>query len=431
MKRIALAVDLGASSLRLAQGELENGELAYRLIRQVVNEPRLSQGRLRWDFAAITRFVDDAIAHGQSVRGESGAEVSLGIDSWGVDVGFIRPDGTLVEGPIAYRDAAVAETAESLVAHRWTLFQETGIAYQPFNTVYQLATAVRKSPGLREVADWRMIPELLIDHLLPGRGGHEVTNASTTQLVGLNGEWSELAFGIAGWPVPRCSPMRPGEAIGTVDGIAIVRVASHDTASAVYGMGELQESEAFLNLGSWGLLGTNLDQPIVTQEAYDAGLTNERGHDGRVRFLKNIPGFAILNRLHQELEIALPVREWLATGGLADSPHVSFFDPRLYNPESMRLALRSLLRCEPTGPAEWASVGLASLVWAVDRTMRELSSVTGRPMHSIRLGGGGSQCQPLIDRLRGMGWQVSLAPVEATIVGNLLMQLRSPHEAHS
>lgn len=408
----AVAVDLGATSGRYAFGELRDGRIVVEMGERILHSPTEVSGRETWDLAAIAGLVDRAASAASTKFGRA----TLGIDAWGVDHGFLDVRGELVLPPVAYRDASHADAFERLREHRAELYALTGIQAQPFNTVYQLVA--RRELAAR-THRWLPLPDLLA-FLTTGEANVETTQASTSNLQGLDGAWSPRAFEIAGWPVPDLTPRAPGELGGYVtDGVRIATVGSHDTASAVAGLGTLTDSDLFLNVGTWSLVGTVVDRPIATPEAEAANLSNERTVDGRVRLLRNVPGFWVINRLHEELGVPVSVPEWLASGRREHEGTLDLFDDALFNPDSMVAACGSL----PLSPAGWAELALRSLVEAIAAQVPVLASVTGRSFRRIRVAGGGSAsvafCEALASRT---GLTVDAGPTEATVLGNLAMQ---------
>ena len=241
--------------------------------------------------------------------------------------------------------------------------------------------------------------------------------------MGLDGRWSEEAFALLGAEPPDRQPEPSGDVVGMAEGARLVSVASHDTASAVLGVGELAADDAYLNVGTWALLGVVLDAPSVGTEAEQGGWTNEWGHDGRIRFLKNIPGFYVLNRIHDELGVAGSIGEWLER---RDKSFAGRFDPQdasLYNPASMPEACSRLMGFPPKGSEQWAQAALGSLVDCISADVPRLASASGRAVRRLRVVGGGSRsnsfCQALADR---SGLVVVSGPDEATVLGNLALQ---------
>ncbi len=413
--KTAIAIDLGATSVRFAKGTFDGERIAFEVIRQSPNAPIEELGRPRWDAAALTDFCRSACAFAAS----ESPETTVGIDAWGVDHGFLDDEGRLLQNPAAYRDPTHQAIFDEFAVHRSRLYALTGIAHQPFNTIYQLIARGRENPAVRS-ANWHILPELLAQQL-GGVAGHELTQASTTQLLGLDGAWSTEAFSIAGWPVPEGAPTAPGALAGrTAEGVPIIRVGSHDTASAVLGLGTLEADEAFLNVGTWSLLGCVIDRPLVTPEAEAANFTNERTVDGRVRLLKNIPGFYIVNRLHEELGVLDTVPDWIARADQSYRGRIDPLAPEFFNPESMVQAVRGQLDEDPPTSQAWGGIALMSLCECTARQLDELASITARDFTKIRLAGGGSNSRAFCEALaNSTGRAVLAGPAEATVLGNL------------
>lgn len=416
----AVAVDLGASSGRYAVGRLVDDRISMEVVRKIAHEP-LQQAELAvWDLDSLMALAREAAAYAS----EQFDRATLGIDSWGVDCGFLDHDGKLLAPPVAYRDLSHVRQHDRMAEHRARLYALTGIQHMPFNTVYQLAARREEHPDWPASARWFILPDLMI-HLLGGRLGHELSQASTTQLLGLDDQWSQEALALVGWPVPELQPELPGKVAGRVaDGVEIVRVASHDTASAVCGLGDLRPTDVFLNMGTWSLLGCVLDSPLVGDKPGDDLWTNERMHDGRVRLLRNIPGFYCVNRVHQELGISQSVGQWLAQADPKCELRFDFFHDDLFNPPSMVEAVCGLLGRTPANEAQWAQAVLGSLIEATVPQPELLGKRVGRRFERIRVAGGGSQSEAFCQALAtGTGLPVVAGPVEATLLGNLAMQM--------
>ncbi|CAN5644932.1 rhamnulokinase family protein [soil metagenome] len=411
----AVAVDLGATSGRFAEGELTEGRITFRVVEQAPHSPIEIDGRLSWDLDALRGFVRRGAIHASML-----GRATLGIDAWGVDIGLLDDRGELILPPVAYRDLSHERAFERLKEHRPELYRLTGCQHQPFNTLYQLAARASEDPSLPDrTARWLPLPDLLA-YLETGEANVDLTEASTTNLLALDKSWCPRAFQIAGWPVPSLSVSAPGHLGGYVsEGVRIAFVGSHDTASAVVGLEPFGADEMFLNVGTWSLAGVVRDEPIASPEAEAANLTNERCADGRVRLLKNVAGFWVVNGLHRDLDIKTTVAEWLASAGepstTLDLDHAS-----LFNPPSMLEACRALL---PSEPENWATVALHSLVASLADTPATFGRVTGIRPRAIRIGGGGSQSAPLCHALaQRSGLPVYAGTPEATVLGNLAVQ---------
>lgn len=406
---------MGASSARTAVGWIAHGAITLKSIEQVPH----SAVNGKWNTRLLKSLCDRAVTYAI----DNFESATVGIDTWGVDHGFISLKGELIQDPVAYRDPSHSEAFDSMVGHRKRLFELTGVQHQPFNTIYQFAARKRESPHLTD-ATFQMLPDMF-GFLLTSEKNYEATQCSTTQLVASNGEWCHEAFDLVGWRVPDQQPARPGRIVAPIVGqVELASVASHDTASAVCGLGTLGERDLFLNMGTWFLLGTLIDQPLLSPTADDGGWTNERAHDGRIRFLKNIPGFYIVNRLHEELRVESSVAAWLASANLQECARFDYHHRSLYNPPSMLEAVLALLPRQPTNTVEWASVALNSMVGGMTSQPTQLGEITNRQFERIRVSGGGSQsaliCQGISD---ATGLKVVAGPPESTVLGNIAMQL--------
>lgn len=415
----AVAVDLGATSGRFASGRLENDRIVFQVVEQIPHQSVDRNGRAEWQLDLILPLCQRAAAYATA----SFDSATLGIDCWGVDHGFLDVSGSLLGEPVAYRDLSHIKAAERLREFRPEIYALTGIQHQPFNTLNQLLARRLEDPTLPERAKWYLLPDLL-GILLGGKRQYELTEASTTQLMGLDGNWSKRAFEIIGWPVPEEAPVRPGHVVSALSSkLSLASVGSHDTASAVAGFGRLAEDQMFVNVGTWSLAGVVLSAPVPTPQAEAAGFTNERTVDGRVRFLKNIAGFYVINRLHEELGIDETVPQWLRGARAKTDERIDLVHPDFFNPESMCEACLHHVRYRPETASDWAGLALSSLASTIARQPAEIEQVTGRKITSIRVGGGGSHSVDLCRALaEESGLPVLAGPGEVTVLGNLGMQ---------
>ncbi|MDR5700555.1 rhamnulokinase [Agromyces aerolatus] len=442
------AVDLGATSGRVIVGHVDGaaGTLALNHVARFPNGPvRLASG-LHWDFTGLfrdlTRGLADAFRRTPDVA-------SIGVDSWAVDYGLLRGERLLGE-PFHYRDErneAAVDGVHAIVPFA-ELYRRNGLQFLPFNTVYQLAAERDGGDGCLGLADSLLLIPDLVGFQLTGTRVAERTNASTTGLLGVEtGEWDyELMerLQLEASVLPRLvSPgdslggLRPTVAadLGAPDGVEVVAVGSHDTASAVVAVPMRAESAAYISCGTWGLVGVELEAPVTSDAARDANFTNEGGVDGRVRFLHNVMGLWLLSE---------SVRWWERDGETIDLPgllaqaaavtgEVTVFDandPRLMAPGDLpgRIAewcAERGLRA-PQSRAEFARSIVESLAEAFAAAVRDASILSGVDVETIHLVGGGSQnallCQRTADR---SGIPVLAGPVEATAIGNVLVQARA------
>lgn len=401
----AVAIDLGATSARYAAGWIEDGRIRYEVIEQIAHEPVEWNGQSFWDMDALMRLCKRALRLAQE------HDSTIGIDSWAVDHGFLNVSEKLLMAPVCYRDLSHQRVFKQFAEERPGLYAETGIQHQPFNTIYQLYARAQEAPELKE-AIWLLMPDLI--GCLLGAAPHvEMTNASTTQLVDTKGDWSSKAFEMIDWPVPTLPISKPGQVLIDIETSRLVAVGSHDTASAVFGMGPIADDQAYMSVGTWSLLGCLLDEPNLS----DPNFTNERAVDGRIRYLANVPGFYVINRLHDELGIADSVPDWLRQVEAVDPKEgVDLMDQRFFNPATM---------VEELGVDESnaARIALASLVRTSATQIERLEKNVERTFTSIRVSGGGSESEVFCQALaNASGKRVLAGPKEATLLGNFAVQ---------
>jgi rhamnulokinase len=420
------AVDLGASSGRVMVGRFDGGSLTLSQAHRFANEPVQVRGTLHWDILALYRGVLDGLA-------AAGPVDSIGIDSWAVDYGLIDSDGRLLGNPVHYRDGRTQGVPERVAAviPEEKLYAQTGLQKQPFNTIYQLL-----AEPFAEAADRLLLIPDLLAYWLTGVAGAEVTNASTTQLLDLrSGAWATSLMTALDIPTGLFPPLRsPGTMIGPADLAGhpqVIAVGSHDTASAVVGVPAAAPGFAYISCGTWSLVGVELDQPVLSEESRLANFTNEGGVDGTVRYLRNVMGLWLL----QECQ-----RAWneTDTSGLlraaAELPAAqAVFDvdrPEFLPPGDMPARIAAELdRCGQAVPATSAGYVrciVDSLALAHRRAVREAAALSGKPVDVVHIVGGGARnellCQLTAD---ACGRPVLAGPVEATALGNVLVQARA------
>ncbi|MFI5691770.1 rhamnulokinase family protein [Kribbella sp. NPDC051586] len=429
MKRVA-AVDLGASSGRVMLGEVGAQVLELHELHRFWNGPVRANGRLYWDILHLYRSTLDGLQ-------AAGALDGIGIDSWAVDYGLLDGAGHLLGNPAHYRDARTDGVMERVLAKvpAADLYAVTGLQQLPFNTIYQLAVEV-----LDQASSLLMIPDLL-GYWLTGEIGVERTNASTTQLYDVSArDWSDELISRVGLPRRVFPQLRePGDLIGNVlpdetglpDGIPVIAVGSHDTASSVVAVPAADERFAYISSGTWSLVGLELDAPVLTDEAREANFTNEGGVDGRIRFLRNVMGLWILQecrRVWGNDDLDGLLRD--AAGAPPFAVLVDPDAPEFLAPGNMPARIEE--HCRATGQEPPRSRGavvrciLESLALAYRRTLRSAQAIAGREVDVLHVIGGGSQNELLCQlTANACGMPVLAGPVEASALGNVLVQARS------
>lgn len=447
--KVYLAADFGGGSGRLIAGWFEDERLCIEEVHRFGNRQVRLGDRLYWDFPALFEDLKDglkrAAAKGYDVE-------SIGIDTWGVDFGLIDRDGCLLGNPVCYRDSrtkgVLDEVFKTLDATEH--YATTGIQVMEINTLAQLVSM--KGSAQLEAAHRLLFMPDLFSYFLTGVANNEYCIASTSELLDArsrNWSWEtiralglpEHIFGEIVMPGTVRGYLREDIASETGLGrVKVVAVASHDTASAVAAVpgllssGEEQGPAAFLSSGTWSLLGVLLPQPILSEEARQASFTNEGGVDGSIRFLQNITGLWLLQRLmaewaeqgdKQSFDVLLPAAEATCIDAI-----IPVADEAFMNPPSMEEAIKAYCResgqAVPQTKAELTRCVLQSLAEKYREAIAHLNTLLPRPVSRLHIIGGGSQNQ-LLNRLtaEATGLEVVAGPVEATAMGNILVQAKA------
>jgi rhamnulokinase len=414
------AADLGAASGRVMVGTVGPDELVLAECHRFPNRPVRVAGTLHWDILFLYQEVLDGLRAAGPVDG-------IGIDSWAVDYGLLDAAGALLGNPVHYRDGrtdGAAANLERLGAER--LYATTGLQFLPFNTIHQLAA----EPRLALADTLLLIPDLLT-YWLTGERGAEVTNASTTQLLDVRTRtWSTSLMADTGITPGLLPALRePGTVVGDVDGTPVIAVGSHDTASAVVGVPAESERFAYISCGTWSLVGVELDQPVLTEASRAANFTNELGVDGTVRYLRNVMGLWLLQECVREWgadTAALLVEAARLPKGAVIDPDDPVFLPPGDMPARIADACRGAGQPVPAGRAATVRCIVDSLADAHRRTIEQAQELSGRAVDVVHIVGGGARntllCQLTAD---ACGLPVLAGPVEATALGNVLVQARA------
>ena len=440
-----IAVDLGAGSGRVFLAGLASEELMLEEVRRFRYPPIKSAGHMRWDLPTIFDEIKTGLIKAGARARDLGRKVhSIGVDSWAVDYALIDAAGTLVELPICYRDERTQGMMEQVfsVVPRAEIFERTGIQFLAFNTLFQLYAHAQA--GIPKAATRLLLIPDLINLFLTGKAVTEHTNATTTQLVNAaSGAWDLKMIERLQLPAELFTEIVPaGTEIGTLKaeladelglaaGVRVVAPATHDTGSAVAGA-PLEDGWAYISSGTWSLVGVERDSVLINSEVARHNFTNEGGAFGTIRFLKNVTGLWILESCRKEWkQRGLNVRydSLLPQVELFENSPALIFpdDGRFLNPASMLKALRGHLaesgQVAPDTPAEMAKVILDSLALRYASVLGTIESLTNRKIGGVQIVGGGSQNDYLNQATaNASGVEVLAGPIEATVIGNVLIQ---------
>ena len=445
-KNYFLAFDIGATSGRSILGILEGDHFEMKELTRFPNTLMELHGKYYWDIFGLYK----SLIEGLKECARQGINLtSIGIDTWGVDFGYIGKDGTILGLPRAYRDPYTDGAPEDYfkIVPKDKVYQLTGIQIMPFNSLYQLFRARQEefSPLLQ--ADKILFMPDLLSYMLTGKQVCEYTDASTSQILNPgNRQFEPSLLEAIGVSPSLLHPLtNPGTVIGTltksladetgVGEVPVVAVAGHDTASAVLAVPAENPNFAYLSSGTWSLMGVETETPVLTNESYEKNFTNEGGVEGTTRFLKNITGMWLLEQCRKEWEREgrnysySEIMEMAVQAGHMTS-YVNPDDPRLANPASMTAMIA--LICEENGmkppvtDAEYIRCIFESLVHRYEAVLGMLSGMISFPIEKLHIIGGGSQNE-LVNQMtaNALGIPVIAGPSEATAIGNCLMQAKA------
>jgi rhamnulokinase len=431
------AVDMGAGSGRVILAELTDGRLslteAHRFETPQIEDPE--SGHQCWDVAAIEANMRAGLAKADRLAPLD----SVGCDTWGVDFVLLDADRRRVGQAVTYRDRRTAGMMDAVFAKMTPqeIYRRTGIHFQPYNTLYQLAATAAQHPDwLRRARHLLMMPDYL-HFCLSGVVSNEYTIASTSQLLNIETrDWDSSLLAIAGVaPGLMVKPVDAGSLLGEVrltaggHAIRVIAPGGHDTASAVAAAPLDGPDDAFLSSGTWSLMGIESPAPFASAAAHHFNFGNEGGVCGRYRVLKNLMGLWLIQKIRKEL--GSPSFSDLVAAAAAEPAWVSIVnpdDPRFLNPASMIDMLRTVAaengETPPDGPGALARCVFDSLALDYRRVKEELETLRGRALKHIRIIGGGSQ-NGFLNQLCADACQISVSagPVETSALGNACLQM--------
>ena len=440
-----LAIDLGASSGRVLLGQWDSSCFRLQEMHRFPNGPVNILGHLHWDVLQLWTEIKAGLARYRAQIAQPVA--GIGVDTWGVDFALLDRAGHLIGVPYHYRDSrtdGVPELAFTKVPCD-QIYQQTGIQFMQLNTLFQLfSMAQANDPQLEWAEKFLMMPDLF-NYWLTGQMAVEYTIATTSQMLDArNRRWATDLLSRLNIPthfLPGIVPpgtvlgeLRPdvSREVGLGGSTPVIAPGSHDTASAVGAISDLDVHSAYISSGTWSLMGVEIPEPIINTQALGLNFTNEGGVGGTIRFLKNISGLWLLQESRRQWQLEGQAYTWDGLLALAEKAEAfrCLVDPDAHDflsPGDMPNKIHNY--CRRTGQLEPVSVGqvvracLESLALKSRQLLADLEMLTGHRLETIRVVGGGSQnrllCQFTADACQR---PVVAGPVEATALGNLMLQ---------
>ena len=437
-----VAFDLGASSGLAVAGTLADEKITMQEISRFGNGIIPVGSHYHWNILGLYDTLRNSLksfVHDTKIQ-----PASIGIDTWGVDFGFLAADGSLLGEPYAYRDPHTNGMMEEYfkLMPRQKVYDLTGIQLMQINSLFQLFALKRNGSSLLEHAsDLLFLPDLL-NYMFTGVKKAEFTIASTSQMLNPRTmTWASDLFDVMGVPVSLMQEIvLPGAIVGTLTEaiaketgagkIPVVAVGSHDTASAIASVPAQGENWAYLSSGTWSLMGIETPKPLINKETEEMNFTNEGGIGGTFRFLKNITGMWLLEQCMKQWGHENYSYNQLVDMAKAEKPSQSFVDPDapdFMNPENMVEAISAYCsrtsQKAPETTGQFARCIFESLALKYKKTMDTLKKLSPHPIEKLHVIGGGSKnaylCQLTANALR---MPVVAGPAEGTAMGNILVQ---------
>jgi rhamnulokinase len=444
MKHV-LAFDYGASSGRGVIGSFDGSKLSLNEVHRFSNDPVYVGKSLHWDILRLYHEMKQGI---QKANFETDGNIAgIGIDTWGVDFGLLDANDVLLGNPFHYRDSNTEGMIDEVlkIVSRSEIYHDTGIAFQVFNTLYQLFSMVKNKCSFLEKAETLLFMPDLLAFFLTGNKSCEFTIASTSQmLLAGRGTWAYDMLNKLGIPVQilpdivdTCAfagklQSQVREELGAGE-IPVIKVASHDTGSAVISVPFANSDDAYLSSGTWSLLGVECEKPVINDVTLDLNYTNEGGINRTIRLLKNIMGLWIYQECRRAwkkegLSISYDEMDAMAEAAQPFQAFIDVDDESFYSPGNMPNKVISY--CKRTGQKEPEDIGsivrivMESLAMKYRSSVEGLEKITGRNIPVLHIVGGGCK-NKILSRYTAnvLNRTVTAGPVEATAIGNVLAQL--------
>lgn len=440
--RKVLAIDFGASGGRAMIGTLQEGKISIEEIHRFSNDPVILRGTMYWDVLRLFHEIKQSLIKAK----QHGKIDSIAVDTWGVDFGLLDKDGVLLENPVHYRDDRTYGMLEKSFTKidKSEFYEITGNQFMEINTAFQLLSMTEnRKEVLARAKDLLLMPDLF-HYFLSGIKKAEISIASTTQLFDAKKHiWSEKVIeklGLQKEMFPEIVPT--GTVIGelskelceelSMEPVKVVAVAGHDTQDALAATPAKEQDFIFLSCGTWSLLGTELDEPIINDISRELNITNECGYGGKTSFLKNIIGLWLIqesrrqwaregkeysfSQLEEMAEKAEPFRCFI-------DPDDPIFVPAGDVPSRIREYCKRTGQTVPCSEAEIVRCIDESLALKYRLSLEEIKKCTGKEYETIYMIGGGTQSRLLCSMTASAcGCTVSAGPVEATVLGNVAIQ---------
>lgn len=443
MKKV-WAIDLGASNGRLMVSSFNGQRIDLEEIHRFSNQPIHVTNHFYWDILRIFQEIKNGMM--KSRQNGHGAIESLSIDTWGVDFGLLSRKGELLGNPYSYRDPHTKDSIKEIEKKipREELFYRTGVEPSAINTICQLVALQNQHEELLEQAETLLMTPNLIGYLLSGEMFNEYTISTTTSLFNVHEyDWDINLMKVLNLPTRLMARIvQSGTELGsTMDsinheiGMKPVRVMAgpgHDTACAVAALPMKNNQSAFMSCGTWILIGVETDKPVVNENALKWGFTNEGTAEGKNRLLKNIMGLWLVQACRviwskQGKTVTYEEENFLIQRTKPFQRFIDPDDPAFFNPKNMVDAIRDFCirtnQAPPTSPGEYLRSILESLALKYKWVIERLEMLTGNPIETIHMGGGGIQNEYLCQfTANATNRTVIAGPVEASSIGNALSQ---------
>ncbi|WP_099204094.1 rhamnulokinase [Scatolibacter rhodanostii] len=443
--RYYLAIDIGASSGRHILGWVENGKIKIKEVYRFDNVNFQQNGYLVWDTKALFKHILNGM---KQCKEQGKVPETVAIDTWGVDYVLLDEKGEALSEAVCYRDKRTKEGIKQVedILPFTSLYQIAGIQNNAFNTVYQLMAEKLKRPEMLLKAKQILMLPAYFNYLLTGECKNEYTHATTTSLVNAKTKtWDSSLLKALGFPETIFGKLyQPGTLVGNLlDEVqkevgfdcSVMLAASHDTASAYLSVPANNESAAYLSSGTWSLLGTEIEEPILSEEALKANFSNEGGFNYRYRFLQNIMGLWLIQSIRRSFDKKYSFAE-LEIFARQEADFASIIDAndnRFLNPENMIEEVK--LACHESGQAVPENIGqlvqcvYQSLAQCYAKAVKGLSVITNKIYTDIHIVGGGSK-DTYLNQLTAncTGLPIHAGPTEGTVIGNLICQMIAAQE---